>query len=220
MRTSRHVDRFIANSTVVAERIRQSWGRDSDVVPPPVDVNRFRSDRPPGDFALVVSRLISYKRIDLAVQACSALGIPLVVVGDGPDRSALERIAGPSVRFMGRLSDAETAVLFEQCQLFILPGEEDFGITPLEANAAGRPTVAYRRGGVRDTIVDGVTGILFDEDTPESLGAAVSGAMRRTWNAAALRAHAESFAEPVFAARIRALLDDALAEKRSARTPR
>lgn len=215
VRTARDVDRFIANSTVVAGRIRVSWGRDSVVVPPPVDVGRFRADRERGDFALVVSRLISYKRIDLAVRACTTLGVPLVVVGDGPDRPALEALAGPTVQFCGRLGDAETAALFEQCRVFILPGEEDFGITPLEANAAGRPTVAYRLGGVRDTIVDGVTGVLFGDETPESLGAALAAAMEREWDARALRVHAESFAEPVFASRIRAVLDDALAEKRA-----
>lgn len=215
IRTARHVDRFIANSSVVAERIRASWGRHSDVVPPPVDVHRFRPDQVPGDFALVVSRLISYKRIDLAVRACTALGVPLVVVGDGPDRPALQALAGPEVRFVGRLPDEETAALFEQCRLFILPGEEDFGITPLEANAAGRPTVAYRRGGVRDTIIDGITGVLFDDETPESLGAALTVAMHREWDAAALRAHAESFSEPIFASRIRAVLDDAIVTKRN-----
>ena len=213
VRTARRVDRFIANSSVVADRIQRHWHRESVVVPPPVDIHRFRADRPPGDFALVVSRLISYKRIDLAVQACTAMGIPLVVVGEGPDSDAFRTLAGPTVRFTGRLTDPETAELFERCRVFILPGEEDFGITPLEANAAGRPTVAYARGGVRDTVVDGVTGLLFHEDTPESLGEALVRAMARTWDAAQLRAHAESFAETVFEQRIRAVLQDALVRR-------
>src|SRR4051812_557554 len=139
VRTARGVDRFLANSTTVAQRIRSNYGRGSDVVFPPVDVERFRCDRTPGDFFLVVSRLNAYKRIDLAVRACTARNLKLVVVGDGPERAMLERVAGPMVRFTGRLSDAEVTKLYETCRAFILPGEEDFGLTPIEANAAGRP---------------------------------------------------------------------------------
>lgn len=208
--TARRVDVFVANSTTVAARIREFWHRDSVIVPPPVDVGRFRADRAPEDFALVVSRLVSYKRVDLAVRACTQLGVPLVIVGDGPDRPALEALAGPTIRFMGQLSDAETAEQFERCRSFVLPGEEDFGITPLEANAAGRPVVALGRGGVLDTVVDGVTGVLFHDETPEALGDALTRAMKQTWDAAMLRAHAEGFAEPVFAQRMRAVLDEAV----------
>ena len=155
VRSSRGVHRFVAISTEVAARIRRTYGRESDVVFPPVGVERFRADVPPEDFFLVVSRLNSYKRIDLAVAACTALGVPLVVVGDGPHRAALERLAGPTVRFTGRLGDGEVARLFERCRALILPGAEDFGLTPLEANAAGRPVVAFGAGGALDTVVPG-----------------------------------------------------------------
>ena len=208
--TAQGVDRFVANSTMVAERIRTCYGRDSDIVFPPIDVGRFRSDMPRGDFLLVVSRLNSYKRIDLAVRACTTLGLPLIVAGDGPDRPALEALAGPSVRFVGRLPDSEVTRLFEECAAFILPGMEDFGLTPLEANAAGAPVVAFGFGGALDTVIDGTTGVLFGEPTPASLGQAIAQVRARTWPAHVLRAHAERFAEPVFHAGMRAAVDAAV----------
>jgi glycosyltransferase involved in cell wall biosynthesis len=219
VRTAAGVHRFIAISTDVARRIREVYGRGSDVVFPPVDVDRFEADRVPEEFFLVVSRLNSYKRIDLAVEACSALGVPLVVVGDGPDREKLERMAGPSVRFVGRLSDAAVAALFERCRAFILPGMEDFGLTPLEANAAGRPVVAFAAGGVLDTVRDGETGCLFHEQTAYALGRAVMAVSARSWDPAALRAHAESFAEPVFVSRLRAAVDAAVNRHRAGEHP-
>ena len=212
VRTSRSVHRFIAISSAVAVRIRTAYGRDSDVVFPPVDVDRFATGAAPGDFFLVVSRLNSYKRIDLAVGACTLLGVPLVVVGDGPDRATLERMAGPSVRFMGRLPDDAVTRLFAECRALILPGMEDFGLTPLEANAAGRPVVAFGAGGVLDTVRDGETGVLFREATVRSLADALVVAGARSWNSATLRAHAEEFAEPVFERRFRAVVAQAMGE--------
>ncbi|MDB4883293.1 MAG: glycosyl transferase group 1 [Gemmatimonadetes bacterium] len=206
VKTARTVDRFIANSTEVSQRIRATYGRASEIVFPPVDVSRFRHDRPGEDFFLVVSRLNAYKRIDLAVRACTRHKLPLVVVGDGPERATLARMAGPTVRFVGRLPDAEVTSLFETCRAFILPGEEDFGITPLEANAAGRPVVAYARGGALDTVRDGETGVLFHEASAESLGDALHKARARSWDPAPLRAHAESFSEAVFIERFRRAL--------------
>ena len=204
VRTAATVHRFIAISSEVAARIRRVYGRDSDVVFPPVGVERFASDTASGDFFLVVSRLNSYKRIDLAVAACSSLGVPLVVVGDGPGREKLERMAGPTVRFTGRLADDEVARLFERCRALILPGVEDFGLTPLEANAAGRPVVAFAAGGALDTVVPGETGVLFHESTASALMDALATVAAQPWDSARLRAHAEKFAEPVFVARFRA----------------
>ena len=211
VRTAATVHRFIAISTEVATRIRRVYGRDSDVVFPPVGVERFVSDTAPGDFFLVVSRLNSYKRIDLAVAACSSLNVPLVVVGDGPDRETLERMAGPTVRFTGRLADDEVARLFERCRALILPGAEDFGLTPLEANAAGRPVVAFAAGGALDTVVPGETGVLFHESTTSALMDALRAVTAQPWDPARLRAHAEEFAEPVFVARFRAVVASSLA---------
>jgi glycosyltransferase involved in cell wall biosynthesis len=217
VRTAHRVDRFVANSTTVAERIRGNYGRGSDVVFPPVNVQRFRSDRAPGDFFLVVSRLNAYKRIDLAVRACTARKVKLVVVGDGPERAMLERVAGPMVKFAGRLPDSEVTALFESCRAFILPGEEDFGLTPIEANAAGRPVVAFARGGALDTVRDGETGVLFHEATIESLGKALLDVRAREWDAASLRAHAETFSEAVFEERFRSSLASALHNHRLGR---
>jgi len=215
--TSRSVDRFVAISTEVSHRIRATYGRASEIVFPPVDVKRFRADRPVGDYFLVVSRLNAYKRIDLAVRACTSLGAPLVVVGDGPEREALEAVAGPTVRFAGRLTDRETTSMFERCRALILPGEEDFGLTPLEANAAGRPVVALARGGALDTVRDGETGVLFHDATPESLAAALREVQRPRWNTAHLRAHAETFSEEVFMTRFRSVLATALEQKKLGR---
>ena len=210
--TAASVDRFIAISSDVARRIRRSYGRESDVVFPPVDVTRFSPARPPEDFFLVVSRLNSYKRIDLAVRACTAMGAPLVVVGDGPDRVALQQMAGPTVRFAGRLADADVAAMFERCRAFILPGMEDFGLTPLEANAAGRPVVAFGAGGALDTVRHGETGLLFTEQTPEALALALTAVTSRSWDAELLRAHAETFAEPVFINRFQEVIRKAVAQ--------
>ena len=215
--TARNVDRFVAVSTEVSRRIRAAYGRGSEVVFPPVDVARFRHDRSTtGDF-LVVSRLDAHKRIDLAVRACTTLGLPLLVVGDGPEREALQSIAGPTVRFAGRLTDREVTSRFERCRALILPGEEDFGLTPLEANAAGRPVVAFARGGALDTVRDGETGVLFDDETAESLEGALRAVQERSWDATLLRAHAESFSEEVFVSRFRTVLASALEQKKLGR---
>ncbi len=214
VRSAASVHRFIAISTEVARRIRASYGRESDIVFPPVDVHRFAAHRAAEDFFLVVSRLTSYKRIDLAVRACTTLGLPLMVVGNGPDRAALERIAGPTVKFLGRVPDDEATLLFERCKAFILPGMEDFGLTPLEANAAGKPVVAFAGGGALDTVRDGETGVLFREETAFALGHALLAVSARTWDPHVLRAHAETFDEPVFEARLRAVIASALEEHR------
>jgi glycosyltransferase involved in cell wall biosynthesis len=215
--TSRNVDRFVAISTEVSHRIRATYGRGSEIVFPPVDVKRFRVDRPVGDYFLIVSRLNAYKRIDLAVRACTSLGVKLVVVGAGPEREALEAIAGPTVRFAGRLTDRETTSMFERCRALILPGEEDFGLTTLEANAAGRPVVAFGKGGALDTVRDGESGVLFHDPTPESLEEALRKVQAQRWNPAWLRAHAEKFSEDVFIARFRSVLMTALEQKKLGR---
>jgi len=137
-----------------------------------------------------------------------------VVVGDGPERAKLQAIAGPSVRFLGRLPDAEVADLFARCRALILPGAEDFGLTPLEANAAGRPVVAYAGGGALDTVRDGETGVLFHEPSSQSLGNALATAAERTWDVSLLRAHAETFAEAAFAKQFRAVIETAMARHR------
>jgi glycosyltransferase involved in cell wall biosynthesis len=168
------VDRFVANSSHVANRIRKYYRRKAAIVHPPVDVDPFLSrPRDPGDTYLVVSRLVPYKRVDLAVEACTRLGRPLVVVGDGRDRDRLEAAAGRGVTFLGH-TDAPTLVeLMAGCKALLFPGEEDFGMVPIEAQAAGAPVIAYGVGGVRDTVTDGLTGVLFQDQTVDGLCAAI-----------------------------------------------
>jgi glycosyltransferase involved in cell wall biosynthesis len=203
---SRQPDHFIANSETVAARIWRAYGRIAEVIHPPIDLGRFRPAREQGDYYIVLARLVSYKRIDLAVQACTLLERRLLVIGDGPDRPRLMANAGPTVSFLGLLSDSAVAHHAARCRALIFPGEEDFGMAPLEVAAAGRPTIAYRAGGAVETIIDGVTGVFFDRQEPEDLAAAIAHFERIEWSPALLRRHAESFSTEVFRARLRAFL--------------
>lgn len=210
-RTAGRPDWYVANSSTTADRIRRIYGRPSTIIPPPVDVARFTPDPVDEDYYLVVSRLNGYKRVDLAVKAFSGFGRALVVVGDGPVRRALESLADRNVRFVGRLSDDEVAKVYARCRALILPGEEDFGITPLEANASGRPVVAFKSGGALDTVTDGETGVFFTDQTVDGLRSAVLECERAPWPKEKLRAHAEGFAPDVFAGRLLDVIREALA---------
>jgi glycosyltransferase involved in cell wall biosynthesis len=207
VRTADRPTQYLANSATVAERIRRHYGRSSAVVHPPVDTERHQLGATDAPYYLVVSRLIPYKRVDLAVRAFNALGEPLVVIGDGPDRAALEGMAASNVRFTGRLPDEDVLRHYAECRGVIFPGEEDFGLVPLEANASGRPVVAFRRGGALETVIEGRTGVFFDQPTPESLAAAVRTCDARSWTKPELRCHAEQFGEAVFRTRILAEVD-------------
>jgi glycosyltransferase involved in cell wall biosynthesis len=171
--STRRAHALIANSRFVAERIRRYWRREADaVVYPPVDTSRFvpAAEGPaPEDYALIVSALVPYKRIELAISAFSRLKRPLWIVGDGPERLRLAKAAGPSVRFLGSVGQNELPRLYAGARFFVLPGEEDFGIAAVEAQAAGRPVLALGRGGALETVVEGKTGIFFPEPTVESL---------------------------------------------------
>jgi glycosyltransferase involved in cell wall biosynthesis len=166
------VDHFIANSTTVQRRIAKTYRRTSDVIHPPVAVDSF-SPATAEDFYLYCGQLVPYKRADLAVQAFNRLGRKLVIVGDGSEAVRLARLAGPTVTFAGPQPAAELRRLYATCRALIFPGEEDFGIVPVEAMASGRPVIAYDKGGVRDSVRDGRSGILFPEQTVEGLEAAV-----------------------------------------------
>jgi glycosyltransferase involved in cell wall biosynthesis len=196
---SRQPDHFVANSKVVADRILRNYGRSAEVIHPPIDTSRFRpTGDEPEDFYLVLSRLVSYKRIDLAVRACTALGKKLVVIGHGPDREALQAIAGPTVSFLGRAPDADVEYLVPRCKALLFPGEEDFGMAPLEVAATGRPTIAYRAGGALETIVENETGIFFDHQTPEDLAKAIERFEGQQWSSEVLTKHAEGFGVRIF----------------------
>jgi glycosyltransferase involved in cell wall biosynthesis len=206
------VDEFVAISTLIQARIRKFYRRDAAMIAPPIDCGRFVVGRGEGDYYLIVSRLIPYKRIDIAIEACKRVGARLKIAGQGRDRERLESIAGgsPLVEFLGYVPDAEMPGLWAGCRAFIFPGEEDFGITPLEANAAGRPVVAYAAGGPLDTVVEGRTGRFFAEPTADSLAAVLASLDPAEFEPAALRAHAESYDVPVFKDRLLRFVADKL----------
>jgi glycosyltransferase involved in cell wall biosynthesis len=198
-RAARRADLYIAISRAVRERIRRRYGVDAPVVYPPVDVERFRPTSR-GERLLVVSRLLPYKRVDLVVDAATRARIGLDVVGTGPALEDLRRRAGPSVDFHGRLSDAEITRLMETCRAFCLPGQEDFGITPVEANAAGKPVVAFGGGGALETLTDGETGVFFREHTVEDVLRAIRRCDELDTPAVAIAASAQRFSRETFRA--------------------
>jgi glycosyltransferase involved in cell wall biosynthesis len=195
---ARQPDQFVANSSAVAERIWEVYRRDAVVIHPPIDLDRFQlSSRQPEHY-LILSRLVSYKRLDVAIEACNLLRRPLVIVGDGPDRKRLEAMAGPTVSFVGRRSDAEVEDYVAKAIALLFPGEEDFGMVPLELAAAGKPTVAFGAGGALETIIDGVTGVLFPKQTAASMADAITDLEKHLWLPVTLRNHAQRFDRSVF----------------------
>ncbi len=167
--SANRVDRYVANSRYVARRIDKTYRRPAEVIYPPVDTQRFRADAVREDFYLTVSRFVPYKRIDLTIAAFNQLGLPLVIIGDGDSRQAMQQMAQGNIRFLGRQPDSVVADYMQRCRGFIFPPEEDFGITPVEAQAAGAPVIAYAKGGQAETVINGETGLLFANQTPESL---------------------------------------------------
>ncbi len=208
------VDHFIANSPVVAERIKKYYRREAAYIPPPVDASRFSFDPDtiPEDYFLVLSRLVPYKRIDLAIQACNQLQLPLVIIGGGRDLDRLKQMAGPTIRFMGRLSDEEVIYYITHCRAFLFPGEEDFGITPLEAQACGRPVIAYGAGGALASIIDGETGMIIQEQTVESLAATLTSFGERVFDPHVIHNHALEFDTPLFRRRILQFIEAKMSE--------
>lgn len=205
---AQRVDFFIANSRVTAQRIRKNYRRDAVVIPPPVAVENFAPRDDIGDYYLVVSRLAPYKRIDLAVQAFNELGLPLKIVGAGVDAARLKKMAAENIEFLGHVPQARLADLYARCRAVIFPGVEDFGIVPLEANAAGRPVIAFAAGGALETIVEGVTGVFFREQTAAALAAVVAATDGSNFDARVLRAHAEQFSQTRFKERIANFIEE------------
>jgi glycosyltransferase involved in cell wall biosynthesis len=201
LKASRKPDYFIANSEVVADRIRKIYHREAVVIPPPIDIERFSVGEKVDDFYLVLSRLVPYKRIDLAITACGKLGRRLIVIGDGPDRGRLESLAGDSVVFLGRQPDSVVVDHLSRCTALLFTGEEDFGMAPLEANASGRPVVAFRGGGAIDTVAAGKTGVFFDEPSASALEAAILQLERSLWDPIVIRQHSESYSRHIFESR-------------------
>lgn len=200
------MDVLVANSRNVQERILRCYGRESVIIHPPVEIERFQISNQSENFYLIVSRLIGYKNIELVVRAFSKTGRNLVVIGDGPQRLELERIAGKSVQILGRLSDEEIKSYFQRCRAFVFPGNEDFGITPLEAMACGKPVIALRKGGALETILENETGVFFDEPDENHLLEATERLEKMTWDPRAIRRQAEFFSTRTFLEKTEALL--------------
>jgi glycosyltransferase involved in cell wall biosynthesis len=206
------VDHFIANSNTVKERIQKYYSRNSVVIHPPVDTHRFAISDKPKAYFLTGGRLVAYKRFDLVIEACNRTGFPLKIFGTGPVMGDLRRIAGPSVEFLGRVSDDKLPDLYANAKAFIHPHEEDFGITAVESMAAGRPVIAYRKGGATETVVDGVTGELFEEQSWEELADHLIRFDDAKYDPTAIRAHASRFGRGRFKQEMRDFVEKAWSE--------
>ena len=213
--TSGRVDRYVTNSQHVAGRIGRYYNREAIVVYPPVDTEFFHpgtADHEP--YALVVSALVPYKRLDVAIEACRLAGVPLKIAGSGPERGALEQMAragrGAEVEFLGRVADEDIRELYRRAAFVLMPGEEDFGIVPLEAQACGRPVVALGRGGALETVVPGETGVLVDDLTPAAFAGAIRDVVSMRFDPARIRRHAERFGRARFGDEMEALVAETL----------
>lgn len=206
-RTAQRPDSIIAISHAVKKRIEDLWHRTvDDVIYPPVRVDEIPLGTHDDGYFLVAARLLAYRRIDLAIEACTKLNRELVVVGDGPERARLEALAGPSVQFLGHVARQRLSDLFARCHAYLLPGVEDFGIAPIEAMAAGKPVVAYAEGGALETVIPGVTGLLFSVQSPAAVAEAITALDDERFLPTVLRAHAAQFSTDVFRARWRGRL--------------
>ena len=201
-------DLYIANSKVVANRIWRTYGKQSSVINYPIFNSKFSFTNCKDDFYLVSSRLLSYKRIDVTIKAFNALGWPLVIIGEGPERKSLESQAAKNVRFLGYVSDEQRSNLMARARSVVVSALEDYGLVPIEANASGTPVIAYGAGGALETQVPGTTGLFFEEQTPESLQAALLRARKINWNYAKIRNHAiNNFSKEVFFNKIERMLE-------------
>ncbi len=209
------VDHFIAISQEVRRRIAKIYGRESTIIHPPVDTQRFQPVRQVDDYYLMVGRLVPYRRVDVLIEAFNRLGRPLFIAGSGRDRERLEGLAGPNVTFLGYVSDDELPDLMARCRAFLFPGEEDFGIAPLQAMAAGRPVIAYAAGGALETVVPGA-GVLFAQQSPEAIINAVETFEPESTDPMTIRAHAQQFDTELF----RRKIDDFVARATLARDER
>lgn len=206
------VDAFVANSSFTASRIERYYRRPADIVFPPVDTSRFAPSANRGNYFLFASQLVPYKKADLAVEAFRNIDAPLYVVGDGSERKRLEKTAPANVTFLGRVSDNQLEKLYAECRALIFPGQEDFGIVPLEAMASGRPVIAFNKGGARDTVIPNETGLFFDEQSASALTAAVKRfyLIEDQFDQERLVAHAASFSQDRFRTEFKQAVDRVL----------
>lgn len=214
--TAKRVDVFIANSRETQSRIERVYGRTSTVVTPPVDDRFFEvplaSAR--GDYFLTVGRLIPYKRIDILLSLARERGIPLKIAGRGSEERRLKAIAGPTAEFLGHVPDGDLPALYANARAFLFPALEDAGVVPIEAQACGTPVVAFGRGGATDTVIDGTTGILVEEQSAGAFSSALDRLDAHVWDRAKIRAHAQSFAQSAFKKKIADIVDEAMEMRR------
>lgn len=211
MASSTRVDLFVANSTFVKERVRKFYGRHSIVIPPPVDVSRFKNqalDAEKAEYYLAAGALVGYKRFDLAIKACEALGKKLVIAGQGPALGQLKSMAGANTTFVETPDDDTWVKLMRGAQALLFPGVEDFGITAIEAMAAGTPVIARRKGGALDFVIEGKTGVFFGEPTVESLSEAMRKHSTTKWDQSELTAFAAKFSLDVFLAKMQVTIEE------------
>lgn len=203
------VDYYIANSKTIQKRIAKYYRRNSTVIYPPVELDKFSISNEPGTYFLVGGRLAPYKRIDLVVEAFKQLGWPLKIFGDGVDVERLKKLAhdAPNIEFLGRVTEEEKSNLYRSCKAFIYPQEEDFGITAVETMASGRPVIAYKKGGAMETVIEGKTGLFFSNQTVESLVGALERFKEISFNTTDIRHHAEQFSVNRFKTEIKSLID-------------
>ena len=213
---NKNVHRFITLSTAVQKRISDWYGRKADVIFPPVDTDRFVSEPQAGSkYYLIVSRLRGYKRIDLAIHACNKLAKQLKIVGTGDSEKSLRKISGNTIEFLGYRSTNDVVKLMQNCKAFIFPGEEDFGIAPLEAQACGKPVIAYRAGGAIDTVIDKETGVFFDVPTEGALSNAIVDFEQQQFSTEKCRRNADKFSSKIFQQKIYTYVENALKDFRS-----
>ncbi len=205
---SQRVHHFITSSKAVARRIEACYRRSAIVINPPIPIAHYPIGEAGGEHYLVVSRLNRYKRVDLAISAFNHLKRNLVIVGDGPERERLEQMANDNIQFAGRVSDEQLCKCYRDCRALIFPGEEDYGLVPLEAQACGKPVVAYRAGGVLETVEEGVGGVFFDRQAPEALIEAVAKLESFTFDPADIRRHASKFDVGTFVDRLRDVVNE------------
>ena len=210
---NKRIDYFIANSSEIQRRVKNTYGRDAVVINPPVRCSMFNISEMDQDYYLVLSRLVAYKRFDIAVEACSKLGRKLIVIGDGPEKERLEKLANENVTFLGRQPDEVVRKYMSECRALLFPGLEDFGIVPVEAQSSGRPVIAYGKGGVLDSVIDGKTGVFFKEQTAESLIEAIEKFETMTFDKNEIRKHAMQFDETEFRRKIKEFVDEKIKEK-------
>lgn len=212
--SSARVDHFIANSNNVASRIKRHYNRESVIIYPPVDTEFFVPGGELKDFFLIVSALVPYKKIDLAIETLNQLKLPLKIVGKGPELSRLKRMANRNITFMGELSNEEIRNLYQTCQALLFPGEEDFGLTSLEAQACGRPVIAFRKGGVLESVIEEETGVFFEQHAPASLKNAIDKFYKMSFNKKKIRDNALRFSREKFIQRVTDFISDTLGSLR------